>query len=132
MAAATAPSITSKQSQDITEITHWINNAPVKGTSGRFSDVFHPTHGRVQSRVPLAGDAEVDAAVQAAAKAFLGSGGVEEDSAARGVAAEKRALRTFENLDIRQIEHHPRAARHTAADGRRDGNVVEIGDDRLN
>src|ERR1700723_3093409 len=69
-AAATAPSATPKQSQDITEITHWINNAPVKGTSGRFSDVFHPTHGRVQSRVPLASDAEVDAAVQAAAKAF--------------------------------------------------------------
>ena len=42
-AAATAPSVTSKQSQDVTEITHWINGAPVKGTSGRFSDVFHPT-----------------------------------------------------------------------------------------
>jgi len=69
-ATATAPSAATKQSQDITEITHWINNAPVKGTSGRFSDVFHPTQGRVQSRVPLATDAEVDAAVQAAAKAF--------------------------------------------------------------
>src|ERR1700722_16307651 len=69
-AAATAPSATSKQSQATTEITHWINNAPVKGTSDRFSDVFHPTHGHVQSRVPLATAAEVDAAVQAAAKAF--------------------------------------------------------------
>jgi malonate-semialdehyde dehydrogenase (acetylating)/methylmalonate-semialdehyde dehydrogenase len=69
-AAAAAPSITSKQTQAITEIPHWINGAPVKGTSGRFSDVFHPTQGRVQSRVPLATDAEVDAAVQAAAKAF--------------------------------------------------------------
>jgi len=70
-AAAAAPSITSKkQTQAITEIPHWINGAPFKGTSGRFSDVFHPTQGRVQSRVPLATDAEVDAAVQAAAKAF--------------------------------------------------------------
>jgi len=54
----------------VTEITHWINGAPVAGTSGRFSDVFHPASGRVQSHVPLATAAEVDAAVAAAAAAF--------------------------------------------------------------
>jgi len=69
-ATATVPSVTSNPTQAVAEITHWINGAAVKGTSGRFSDVFHPTQGRVQSRVPLATDAEVDAAVQAAAKAF--------------------------------------------------------------
>ena len=54
----------------VRELTHWINGAPVGGTSGRFGDVFHPASGRVASRVPLATDAEVDAAVQAAAAAF--------------------------------------------------------------
>src|ERR1700683_406279 len=69
-AAAASSSIASNSTQSITALTHWINGAPFKGTSGRFSDVFHPTQGRVQSRVPLATDAGVDAAVQAAAKAF--------------------------------------------------------------
>jgi malonate-semialdehyde dehydrogenase (acetylating)/methylmalonate-semialdehyde dehydrogenase len=54
----------------VTEITHWINGAPVTGTSGRFADVFHPATGRVQSRVPLATVGEVKEAVAAAAAAF--------------------------------------------------------------
>jgi malonate-semialdehyde dehydrogenase (acetylating) / methylmalonate-semialdehyde dehydrogenase len=52
------------------EVTHWISGKPVPGTSGRFGDVFHPSTGTVQARVPLATDAEVDAAVAAAAAAF--------------------------------------------------------------
>ena len=54
----------------VCELTHWINGAPVSGTSGRFGDVFHPASGHLASRVPLATDAELDAAVQAAAAAF--------------------------------------------------------------
>jgi len=54
----------------IREITHWINGAAVPGTSGRFADVFHPASGRVQARVPLASDAELNAAVASAAAAF--------------------------------------------------------------
>jgi malonate-semialdehyde dehydrogenase (acetylating)/methylmalonate-semialdehyde dehydrogenase len=54
----------------VTELSHWIAGAPVSGESGRFSDVFHPATGRVQSRVPLATVAEVDLAVAAAAAAF--------------------------------------------------------------
>ncbi len=56
--------------QAVREVSHWINGAHIAGTSGRFGDVFQPATGRVQARVPLATDAEVDAAVQAAAKAF--------------------------------------------------------------
>ena len=69
MATATAPQPTSTTTTP-TEITHWINGVATPGTSGRFSDVFHPATGRVQSRVPLATDAEVNAAVAAAAAAF--------------------------------------------------------------
>jgi hypothetical protein len=36
------------------ELTHWINGKHVKGTSGRFADVYNPATGEVQARVPLA------------------------------------------------------------------------------
>ena len=52
-----------------TELTHYINGAHVKGTSGRFADVFNPATGEVQAKVPLASAAELDAAVEIAAKA---------------------------------------------------------------
>jgi len=51
------------------ELTHYINGAHVKGTSGRFADIFNPATGEVQARVPLASTAEMDIAVAAAAAA---------------------------------------------------------------
>ena len=51
------------------EIGHWINGKLVAGTSGRFSDVFNPATGEVQARLALASVAELDHAVQEAAKA---------------------------------------------------------------
>ena len=48
------------------ELSHYINGARVKGTSGRFADVFNPATGEVQAKVPLAGVAEMDIAVAAA------------------------------------------------------------------
>jgi malonate-semialdehyde dehydrogenase (acetylating) / methylmalonate-semialdehyde dehydrogenase len=72
-ASTFAPAIESESASSVSSlrtITHWINGAPVAGTSNRFADVFHPATGAVQARVPLATDAEVDAAVQAAAAAF--------------------------------------------------------------
>ena len=53
----------------MTELTHWINGKHVKGTSGRFADVYNPATGEVQARVPLATVAEMDAAIADAAKA---------------------------------------------------------------
>jgi malonate-semialdehyde dehydrogenase (acetylating)/methylmalonate-semialdehyde dehydrogenase len=35
------------------ELTHYINGAHVKGTSGRFADVFNPATGEVQAQVPF-------------------------------------------------------------------------------
>ena len=52
-----------------TELTHFIGGQHVKGTSGRFADVYNPATGEVQAKVALASAAEVDAAVQSAAKA---------------------------------------------------------------
>ncbi|MBA4490241.1 CoA-acylating methylmalonate-semialdehyde dehydrogenase [Paracoccus sp. S1E-3] len=54
------------------EIGHWIDGKEVAGTSGRFADVYNPATGEVQARVALATPAELDAAVESAAKAQIG------------------------------------------------------------
>jgi len=53
------------------ELTHFINGEHVKGTSGKFTDVFNPATGEVQARVPLATKEELDSAVADAAKAQI-------------------------------------------------------------
>jgi malonate-semialdehyde dehydrogenase (acetylating)/methylmalonate-semialdehyde dehydrogenase len=52
------------------EFTHFIAGRHVKGTSGRFGDVFNPATGEVQARVAFASRAEMRKAVEAAKKAF--------------------------------------------------------------
>ncbi|MEL6575738.1 MAG: CoA-acylating methylmalonate-semialdehyde dehydrogenase [Pseudomonadota bacterium] len=47
-----------------TELTHFIGGKHVKGTSGRFADVYNPATGEVQAKVPLANAAEMAAAVE--------------------------------------------------------------------
>ncbi len=56
------------------ELTHYIGGKHVKGTSGRFADVFNPATGEVQAQVPLASADEMDQAIQIAAKAQVGWG----------------------------------------------------------
>ena len=51
-------------------LQHFIDGKPAEGRSGRFADVFNPATGEVAARVPLAGAAEIDRAVAAAAAAF--------------------------------------------------------------
>ena len=51
------------------ELTHYINGERVKGTSGRFADVYNPAIGEVIAKTPLATAAEMDIAVQHAAAA---------------------------------------------------------------
>jgi malonate-semialdehyde dehydrogenase (acetylating)/methylmalonate-semialdehyde dehydrogenase len=46
------------------ELTHFIGGKHVKGTSGRFGDVFQPMDGSLRARVPFASKAEVAAAVE--------------------------------------------------------------------
>ncbi|CAM4460651.1 CoA-acylating methylmalonate-semialdehyde dehydrogenase [Deinococcus marmoris] len=54
-----------------TTLTHWINNAPAEGKSGRTSPVYNPATGQVQAQLPLASAAEIDAVVQVATAAAL-------------------------------------------------------------
>src|SRR5271168_1050396 len=47
-------------------LTHFIGGYKHKGTGERFSEIFSPSTGGVQSRVPFADVSDVDAAVAAA------------------------------------------------------------------
>ncbi len=51
------------------ELTHFIDGKEVKGTSGRFGDVFNPATGEVQAKAPMASSAEMEAAIASAAAA---------------------------------------------------------------
>ncbi|MEO0905643.1 MAG: aldehyde dehydrogenase family protein, partial [Pseudomonadota bacterium] len=51
------------------ELTHYIGGAHVKGTSGRFADVYNPATGEAQAKVPLANADEMAKAVAIAAEA---------------------------------------------------------------
>ncbi len=93
-ATATLPTTTPST---VTEIHHWISGRPVAGTSGRFSDVFQPATGRIQSRVPLATEAEVNAAVAAAAAAF-------PDWSAQPPLRRARVLFRFREIFERRLE----------------------------
>ena len=53
-------------------IGHFIGGKEVKGTSGRFADVFEPMTGEVQAKVALASKAEMRAAVENAVAAQVG------------------------------------------------------------
>ena len=48
------------------EIGHFIGGKEVKGTSGRFGDVFNPNTGEVQAKVAFASRAEVEQAIASA------------------------------------------------------------------
>ena len=54
-------------------LTHFIGGDKRKGNGKRFGEVFNPSTGAVQGRVPFAEASEVDAAVAAAKAAARGS-----------------------------------------------------------
>ncbi|MDG3011679.1 CoA-acylating methylmalonate-semialdehyde dehydrogenase [Rhodococcus sp. D2-41] len=53
----------------VQELTHFIGGARVAGTSGEFADVYNPSTGRVQARVPLASKDETAQVIANAAAA---------------------------------------------------------------
>src|ERR1700753_729165 len=55
-----------------TQIPHSVAGKRTAGQSGRFADVFNPSTGQVQATVPMAGQADIDAAVASAVEAQKG------------------------------------------------------------
>ena len=50
------------------ELSHYINGEYVKGTSGRFADVYNPATGEIQRKVSLGLASELNEAVKKAKK----------------------------------------------------------------
>ena len=55
----------------VRELSHYVGEQHVEGTSGRFSDVYDPCTGQVQARLPLASAEEVRNAIATAEKGQL-------------------------------------------------------------
>lgn len=55
-----------------TQIPHFIDGQRTAGRSGRTADVFDPSTGQVQAQVPMADQADIDAAVASAVEAQKG------------------------------------------------------------
>src|SRR6476619_7098939 len=67
-----ADQFTEERSGEVTRISHWIDGQRVEGTSGRSGPVYNPATGVQSAEVDFASPEEVDAAVQAARRAFEG------------------------------------------------------------
>jgi malonate-semialdehyde dehydrogenase (acetylating)/methylmalonate-semialdehyde dehydrogenase len=88
-------------------ISHFVNGQALEGQSGRFGDVFNPNTGEIQARVALATDAELDAAVQAAAAAQVGWAATNPQRRARVMFEFKRLIERDMNAlaEILSSEH---------------------------
>jgi malonate-semialdehyde dehydrogenase (acetylating)/methylmalonate-semialdehyde dehydrogenase len=65
-----ADQFTEERSGEVTRISHWIDGQRVEGTSDRSGPVYNPATGEQSGEVDFASVEEVDAAVQAAKRAF--------------------------------------------------------------
>ncbi|HEY7900089.1 MAG TPA: CoA-acylating methylmalonate-semialdehyde dehydrogenase [Caulobacteraceae bacterium] len=88
-------------------ISHFIDGRIVEGASGRFGDVFDPNTGEVQAKVAMADAAELDAAVQSAARAQIDWAAVNPQRRARVMFEFKRLVeaRTDELAELLSSEH---------------------------
>jgi len=109
------------------DIDHFIGGATVRGTSGRFADVFDPNTGRVQAQVQLASTAEVDAAIADAAKAQIGWGATNPQRRARVLFEFKRLVeRDIEALAELLSSEHGKVVADSKGDIQRGLEVIEF------
>src|ERR1700761_2025449 len=54
------------------QVSHFIDGQRTAGQSTRTGDIFNPSTGQVQANVPMAGKADIDAAVTSAVEAQRG------------------------------------------------------------
>ena len=79
------------------ELSHYINGEYVKGTSGRFADVYNPATGEIQAKVPLASEEEMQSAVAIAQS-------VQPDWAAVNPQRRARVMMKFVDLLNRDMD----------------------------
>ncbi len=109
------------------EIGHWINGKLVAGKSGRYSDVMNPATGEVQARVALASAAEMDHAIQEAAKAQIGWAATNPQRRARVMMAFGALInRDMEKLAEMVSREHGKTLPDARGDVQRGLEVVEV------
>ena len=109
------------------ELHHFIGGGPAKGTSGRFGDVFDPSTGEVQARVPLASRAELRCAVEVALEAFPKWAAVNPQRRARVMFAFKALLEAhMEELAALLSAEHGKVIADSKGDIQRGLEVVEF------
>jgi malonate-semialdehyde dehydrogenase (acetylating)/methylmalonate-semialdehyde dehydrogenase len=108
-------------------ISHFVNGQTLEGTSGRFGDVFNPNTGEVQARVQLASDAELDAAVQAAAAAQIGWAATNPQRRARVMFEFKRLIERDMNALAQMLSsEHGKVVADSKGDIQRGLEVIEF------
>ena len=109
------------------DIAHFVNGQTLTGSSGRFGDVFNPNTGEVQARVQFATDAEMDAAVQAAAKAQIGWAATNPQRRARVMFEFKRLIeRDMNSLAEILSSEHGKVVADSKGDIQRGLEVIEF------
>jgi len=109
------------------DLYHFINGKRVKGTSGRFADVYNPATGEVQARVPLASKAELDAAVASAAEAQIAWAATNPQKRARVLMAFVGLLnRDMEKLAVALSREHGKTVPDAMGDVQRGLEVIEF------
>jgi malonate-semialdehyde dehydrogenase (acetylating)/methylmalonate-semialdehyde dehydrogenase len=109
------------------EYGHFIDGKLVKGTSGRFGDVFNPATGEIQAKVALASRAEMRKAVEAAAKAFPAWSAVNPQRRARVMFNFKSLLeKNMDSLARLLSDEHGKVIADSKGDIQRGLEVIEF------
>src|ERR1700757_1386308 len=109
------------------EIGHFIGGKAVKGTSGRFGDVFNPNTGEVQAKVALAAKSEVEKAITNAEAAFPGWAATNPQRRARVMFKFVELLqRDFDDLARLLSSEHGKTIADSKGDIQRGLEVVEF------
>src|SRR5665213_3633642 len=109
------------------QIDHFVDGKSFGGDAGRFSDVFDPNTGEVQARVALASAADVDAAVQAAARAQTGWAATNPQRRARVMFEFKRLVEArMDELAALLSSEHGKVVADSRGDIQRGLEVIEF------
>ena len=109
------------------ELHHFIGGEAVKGASGRFGDVFDPSTGEIQARVPLASKAEMRRAVGIALEEFPKWAGTNPQRRARVMFAFKALLEAhMDELAALLSSEHGKVIADSKGDIQRGLEVVEF------
>ena len=109
------------------EIGHFIDGKRVKGTSGRFGDIFNPATGEVQGRVAMASPSEVEQAIARAAAAQPAWGAMNPQRRARVMMEMVRLLnRDMDKLAEALSREHGKTLPDARGDVQRGLEVIEF------